>query len=177
MGRGFGYREVNGPLPSGSKRPGETADYSPPAKRLRRREAAFGHVATRNRPLVPSLERCGYQRRYPRCEPIETTDPIGGPQWNTLGGNSENFIRPLTCRRACTRCSPRSVGGRKQCTEIADTRIKTRQNKKPRPRAGAFLGLVGLFRTDMARGVVKFFQFRKRFRFYCAGTQSRHSRT
>jgi hypothetical protein len=120
-------------LPSGSKRPGETADYSPPAKRLRRREAAFGHVATRNRPLVPSLERWGYQRRYPRCEPIERTNPIGGPRWNTLGWNFENFIRPLTCRRACTRYSPRNVGGRERCTEIADTRIKTiAQNLKIR---------------------------------------------
>ena len=35
-----------------------------------------------------------------------------------LGGNSENFIRPQTCRRGCTLYSQRSVGGRERCAEI-----------------------------------------------------------
>jgi hypothetical protein len=42
--------------------------------------------------------RCGGlpKEGYPRCElaPKKKGDPIGGSAWNTLDGNSENFIRP-----------------------------------------------------------------------------------
>jgi hypothetical protein len=37
------------------------------------------------------------------------TDPIGGSQWNTWGGNFENFIRPQTRRRAGTLYSESNV--------------------------------------------------------------------
>jgi hypothetical protein len=40
---------------------------------------------------------------------------IGGSPWNTLGGNSENFIRPRTPRRACPLYSHGNVGGRRRC--------------------------------------------------------------
>jgi hypothetical protein len=58
----------------------------------------------------------GYHRRYPRCQVAEKTknDPIGGSQWNTLGGNSANFIRLLMCRPACTLYSQGSVVGRER---------------------------------------------------------------
>jgi hypothetical protein len=64
---------------------------------------------------VPSLAVWrGTKGRYPRCQVVEKTknDPIGGSQWDTLGGNSENSIRPLMCRPACTLYSQGSVVGR-----------------------------------------------------------------
>jgi hypothetical protein len=92
--------------------------------RPRRREAAFGHVTTPREwgkelfafvgqhtldSVIDDVE--GYQRRYPRCEPAGKmkTDPIGGSQWNTWGGNFENFIRPQTRRRAGTLYSESNV--------------------------------------------------------------------
>ena len=65
--------------------------------------------------------QCGgvLRKGYPRCKSVEKkkTDSIGGSPWNTLGGNSENFIRPQTRRRDCTLYSQRSVGGRERCAE------------------------------------------------------------
>jgi hypothetical protein len=37
---------------------------------------------------------------------------VGGSPWNTLGGNSENSIRPQPLRPVCTLYSPRSESGR-----------------------------------------------------------------
>jgi len=94
----------------------------------RRREATFSHITTPcelgNTPSVPSLAmRRGSggvpKKGYPRCESVEKkkTASIGDSPWNMLGGNSENFIRPQTCRRGCTLYSQRSVGGRERCAE------------------------------------------------------------
>jgi hypothetical protein len=50
---------------------------------------------------------------YPQCKLVEEKkkEPIGGSPWNTLGGNSENFIRPQTHRLGYALYSPRSVDG------------------------------------------------------------------
>jgi hypothetical protein len=77
-----------------------------------------------NTPSVPSLAmRRGSggvpKKGYPRCESVEKkkTASIGRSPWNTLGGNSENFIRPQTRHQGCTLYSQRSVGGRERCAE------------------------------------------------------------
>jgi hypothetical protein len=103
-------------------------DKKPPVlRRSKAGEAAFGHVTTLCEQvkelftfvghhtfgsIIGNVE--GYQGRYPRCKVVEKTknDPIGGSQWNTLGGNSANFIRPLMCRPACTLYSQGSGVGR-----------------------------------------------------------------
>ena len=106
-----------------------------------RREATFGHITTpselSNTPSVPSLAiwrgSGGVPKKgYPRCESVEKkkTASIGRSPWNTLGGNSENFIRPQTRHRGCTLYSQRSVGGRERCAErISVSRMAEQQSK------------------------------------------------
>ena len=93
----------------------------------RRREAAYHQVPSKD--FRPTREtsvwfhhwQCGGipRKGYLRCKSVEKkkTDSIGGSPWNTLGGNSENFIRPQSRRRDCTLYSQRSVGGRERCAE------------------------------------------------------------
>ena len=92
-----------------------------------RREAAYHQVPSKDsRPTRETSVwfhhwQCGGipRKGYPRCKSVEKkkTVSIGGSPWNTLGGNSENFIRPQTRRRDCTLYSQRSVGGRERCAE------------------------------------------------------------
>jgi hypothetical protein len=57
----------------------------------------------------------GYQTirsKWRKLVEEKKSDPIGGSQWNTLDGNYEKFIRPLTYRPACALYLQRSVDGR-----------------------------------------------------------------
>jgi hypothetical protein len=64
------------------------------------------------------------------------TNLIGGSQWNTSVGNSEDFIRLQTSRQACTLYSQRSAARQQRCSKITKkaTTVKTTviQNKKLR---------------------------------------------
>jgi hypothetical protein len=64
------------------------------------------------------------KNRYPRCELAEKkkTNQVGGSQWNTLGGNSENFTRPSMCHRDCTLYSPRSENGQSAHDQSKDNK-------------------------------------------------------
>ena len=73
----------------------------------------------------------------PRCELVEEkkSNPIGGSQWNTWGGNCENFIRPQTRRRAGTIYSKRSIAERVGMTNkktVKTTTIKCEDGGKRR---------------------------------------------
>jgi len=51
-----------------------------------------------------------------------------GSPWNTLGGNSENFIRPQTPRTACALYSQRGVAVRPRC--IVMTKVRTNEGDR-----------------------------------------------
>jgi hypothetical protein len=91
--------------------------------RPRQREAAFGHVTTLCEQvkehtfgsIIGNVER--YHREVPTMPSRRKNEKRSDWwQWNTLGGNSANFIRPLMCRPACTLYSQGNVGDRERCT-------------------------------------------------------------
>jgi hypothetical protein len=94
---------------------------SPPRGRLYVQSQSRLRTGPKNKFLVPSLAMWrGTKGRYPRCELV--ANKVGGSPWNTLGGNSENSIRPQTLRPVCTLYSPRSESGRASTLHRNDQR-------------------------------------------------------